>query len=89
MELFITISGTLYFNDKGELTDFISEDRFAMNENGKMQKIPWSTPMKNYKIINGTKLATYAEAIYNYPTSDLCYGTFCLTNIEYNCRKQE
>ncbi|MDP4240677.1 MAG: hypothetical protein Q8904_14535 [Bacteroidota bacterium] len=85
----ITISGSLYFNNKGELTDIISEDRFATNENGKMEEIPWSTPLKNYKIINKRKLATYAEAIYNYPAGDLCYGTFSLTNIEYNCRKQE
>jgi len=83
----ITITGTLYFNDKGELTNFISADRYATLENGEMQKIPWSTPLKNYKRLKESKLATDASTIYNYPSGVFCYGTFNLTNIEYNCTK--
>ncbi len=80
----ITISATLYFNDVGELTNFISEDRYAAGENNMMKKIKWSTPLKNYKMINGYKLAGYADTIYHYPEGDLGYGTFSLTNVEYN-----
>jgi len=80
----ITISSRLYFNEKGELTNFVSNDRFAAGENGSMKQIRWSTPLKNYRVIDGYKLASYAEAVYSYPEGDLCYGTFSLQHIKYN-----
>ena len=49
-----------------------------------MEKLPWSTPLKEYKEINGYKLTGYAEAIYTYPSGDFCYGTFNVSKIEYN-----
>ncbi|HKR04568.1 MAG TPA: DUF6544 family protein [Bacteroidia bacterium] len=85
----ITITAWLYFNDKGELINFISDDRFAVAENNSMKRIPWSTPMKDYKTINGFNLAGYADAIYNYPEGNLCYGNFKLTNVKYNCKEFE
>jgi UDP-galactopyranose mutase len=68
---------------------FISNDRFAIAENNTMKRIPWSTPLKNYKEFCGYNLAGYADAIYNYPEGDLCYRNFRLTNIEYNCKEFE
>ena len=82
----ITVSAWLWFNEKGELYNFISDDRFAAGKNGSMKRIRWSTPMKNYREINGYKLASVAEAIYSYPEGDLCYGTFTLKQIKYNCK---
>lgn len=79
-----TISARLYFSETGELINFVSEDRYALLENDKMEKLRWSTPLKDYKIINGVRLAGFAETIYSYPGGDLCYGCFKLTNIEYN-----
>ena len=78
----ITVSAWLYFNDKGELINFISEDRYA-GDTGK--QFPWSTPLKDYQEINGSKLMGNAEVIYSYPDRDLCYGTFKLIRIKYNC----
>ena len=80
----ITISATLYFNEKGELTNFVSDDRYAAGENNSMQQLRWSTPLKEYKLVDGFTLATSAEAIYTYPEGDLCYGTFSLQHITYN-----
>ena len=82
----ITISAWLYFNDKSELVNFISEDRYAVAEGNAMRRLPWSTPLKDYKKLNGTKIAGYADAVYTYPEGDLTYGTFNFTNIEYNCK---
>lgn len=78
----ITVSAWLYFNDKGELINFISGDRYA-GETGK--QYPWSTPLKDYNEINGYKLTGNAEVIYSYPDRDLCYGTFSLKHVKYNC----
>ena len=83
----ITISAWLYFNEKRELVNFVSEDRSALVENGEMIKLKWSTPLRDYKEINGYRLASYAEAIYTYPDGDFTYATFTLKNAEYNLSK--
>lgn len=77
----ITIYAWLYFNEKGELINFISNDRYAADAG---KNLPWSTPLKEYKEINGYRLAGYAEAIYTYPEKNLCYGTFKLDEVKYN-----
>ncbi|WP_337044605.1 DUF6544 family protein [Emticicia sp. 17c] len=81
----ITITAWLHFNDKGELINFISNDRYAYDKESGMRQIPWETPLKNYREINGYKLAGHAQAIYKYPEGDLCYGIFEITDIQYNC----
>lgn len=80
----ISISAWLYFNEKGELVNFVSDDRYAVSETNKLERIRWSTPLKNYRTFDGHTLAGYADAIYNYPNRDLCYGNFQLTKIIYN-----
>lgn len=82
----ITILAELFFNDRGELVNFISEDRYAVTDDNQMKRLRWSTPLKDYKDIDGHRLAGYAEAIYAYPEGDLCYGIFSLDRIEYNCK---
>jgi len=80
----VTISAWLYFNEKGELVNFVSEDRYAASEDGTITQLKWSTPLMDYKIINGYKLAHYAETIYTYPDGDFTYATFTLKNIAIN-----
>jgi hypothetical protein len=80
----ITISAWLYFNEKGELMNFDSEDRSALGKNGETIKLKWSTPMRDYKDINGYRLASYAETIYTYPDGDFTYATFTLKDVGYN-----
>lgn len=82
-----TISAWLHFNDEGQLVNFISNDRYAAGDDGPMQQLPWSTPLKNYKELNGRRVAGYADAIYTYPKGDLIYGVFETTHVEYNCIK--
>lgn len=85
----ITISAWLYFNEKGELVNFTSEDRSAVTDNDKTIKLKWSTPLRDYKDINGYRLASYAETIYSYPDGDFTYATFTLKNIGFNLTKRE
>jgi hypothetical protein len=82
----ITISADLFFNEVGELINFISYDRYNADA-GKI--LPWATPLRNYKELNGYKLAGYAETIYTYPDRDLCYGTFEVSSIIYNCKDKK
>ncbi|MBK9737580.1 MAG: hypothetical protein IPO92_22530 [Saprospiraceae bacterium] len=80
----ITVSAWLYFNEKGEMVNFVSEDRYAAGKDGTLTKLKWSTPLRDYKMINGYKLASYAEAIYTYPDGDFTYATFTLKNMQVN-----
>lgn len=81
----IAISAALYFNTRGELVNFISDDRYAYSGSG-MIKLRWSTPLKDYKAFGDYTVAGSAETIYHYPEGDLCYGTFQTTGVEYNPR---
>jgi hypothetical protein len=80
----ISITAWLYFNDKGELVNFTSDDRLALWEDHQLKQARWSTPLYNYKEINGYRLATYGETIYSFPEGDFCYGKFKLRSIQYN-----
>ena len=80
-----TISAKLYFNENGELVNFISDDRYQ-SEDGKVYgKYRWSTPMKNYKDFGGIKIASYGEASWQMPSGEFVYGKFNILDIEYNC----
>jgi hypothetical protein len=78
------VSAILYFNEKGELINFVSDDRSALQNDGKLKKARWSTPVKEYKEIDGRRIPTYGETIWNYPEGDFTYGTFTLKSINYN-----
>lgn len=77
----IKISATLYFNDKGQLINFISQDRTAVADG---KTYPFSTPVKAYKNYNGLKLMQYGEAVWHYPDGNFTYGKFWLKEIRYN-----
>lgn len=81
-----TITALLYFNDKGELIKFSSDDRYESADGKVYKNYTWTTPIKNYKEFNGRKVATYGEAIWHKPSGEFCYGKFNLAEIEYNCR---
>ncbi|TGL20086.1 hypothetical protein EHQ46_11900 [Leptospira yanagawae] len=78
------VSAQLMFNEKGELINFISDDRAALQDDGSLRKARWSTPVKEYKEFNGVKVPTYGEAIWNFPEGDFVYGKFFLKNFETN-----
>ncbi len=82
----ITISAWLYFSEKGELVNFVSDERFALTDENTMKQFRWSTPLQDYRQMNGYTLAGYADAVYSYPAGDVAYGNFRLTNVEYNCK---
>ena len=77
----MSISAILYFNDIGQLTNFISDDRYAVAD---MQKYRFSTPVRDYKNINGYNIATYGETIWHYQDGEFVYGKFYLKSVEYN-----
>ena len=73
----ITISAILYFNSQGQLINFISYDR-------DVNHYSFSTPVGNYKTINGINIMTYGETVWQYPDGKFVYGKFNLKDVEYN-----
>jgi hypothetical protein len=77
----ISISATLYFNEAGQLINFTSDDRTSISD---MKQYRFSTPVKDYKNMNGINVPTYGEAIWQYPDGEFVYGKFSLQTIQYN-----
>ncbi len=77
------ISAILYFNAKGQLINFVSNDRMDVNSK---QTIPFSTPVHKYGKINGYNLPVVADAVYHFPDGDFVYGKFYLQDIQYNLK---
>ena len=72
------------FNDAGELVNFISDDRGALQKDGSLRMLRWSTPMREYREFEGRRVATRGEAIFHYPEGDFVYGRFVLKHIRFD-----
>jgi len=79
----IKISATLYFNEKGELINFISSDRYHIDGKN-YYNYPWSTPVSDYKEINGYLLPSKTKLIYATPNGDFTYGELEYKDLRYN-----
>ena len=79
----ISISAILYFNESGQLINFTSEDRTAISD---MKQYRFSTPVKDYKNLNGRNVPTYGEAVWHYQDGEFVYGKFNLKDIKYNLK---
>lgn len=78
------VSATLYFNEMGELSNFVTDDRYYTTMDNSYTNMRWSTPVRDYKDMNGFKLASYGESIWHMEQDDYCYAKFTIKEIEYN-----
>ncbi len=82
-----SITALLTFNDKYQLTDFISHDRYYSTDGKIYTSYPWSTPIREYRDFGGRQVPAYAEAIWHTPQGEYVYAKFDLVDIEYNCKE--
>ena len=80
----ISVSATLYFNETGQLINFISEDRYYWNEDNTYDLFPWATPLGDYKEINGLNLAAYGEAVWMKEEGPFTYAKFKMRDVTIN-----
>jgi hypothetical protein len=78
----VTASAILYFNDKGELTDFVAQ-RY-MTKDSKYSLETWATPIQEYREINGVRLPVKGEGKWKLDSGDFSYIRLEITDIEYN-----
>jgi hypothetical protein len=77
-----TVKAALTFNAAAELVNFDSDDRGALQDDGSLKILRWSTPMRNYKDFNGRKYAAEGEAVWHYPEGDFVYGRMKLVDVK-------
>jgi len=80
----ITVSAELYFNEEGQLINFISNDRYEVKSENDYNQITWSTPVRDYKRFNGYNLASIGEAIWHYDDGDFTYIKLNIKNVYYS-----
>jgi hypothetical protein len=78
------VTAILYFNEAGELVNFVSDDRSALQDDGTMKQVRWTTPVSDYKKFDDRMIPTIGKTIWHYPEGDFTYGVFTLKNIKYN-----
>jgi len=78
----VTASATLYFNENGELTNFVAE-RYK-EEGGKFSLRTWSTPIQGCREINGIRIPYRGYAAWNLSSGEFKYIELEITDIEYN-----
>jgi hypothetical protein len=83
-----TVSAVLTFDSAGDLADFRSEDR-SMSEGGGMRRLPWTTPVSDYRDFAGVRLAALGEARWTDGARTWAYGRFVLERINYNVSADE
>jgi len=80
------VSATLSFDEAGDLAGFVSEDR-SMSADGKtFERHPWSTPLRDYAVFEGGRVARRGEATWKLPSGDFTYGEFVLGHLRTDPR---
>ncbi|AET69134.1 hypothetical protein Desor_3656 [Desulfosporosinus orientis DSM 765] len=91
----IEASAVLSFNEKGELLNFVSDDRYRLAANGSLIKERWSTPVNSYKVVDGIKTIGKTDdswktdntgAFWHTPEGDYCYIKLNVIDIQYNVK---
>jgi len=80
----IGVSADLEFNENGELVNFVSEDRSRSLDGKTYEQLPWSTPIGDYREVEGRIIPHYGEAVWHYPDREFLYARFRLKEIKYN-----
>lgn len=80
----ITISGTFYFNDNYEMTEFVCNNRTMVEEGSATRDLKWTAKCSEYaKTPEGINFPTKFQAVWNYPEGDLVYFDGKITSVVF------
>jgi hypothetical protein len=83
-----SVRARLLFDANGDLVNFVSDDRGALQPDGTMKLMRWSTPMREYREFAGRRVPTAGDAIWHRPEGDFVYGRMRLRSIEFDKRRR-
>ncbi len=79
-----TVSAIVYFDSSGALVNFISDDRY-MTSSGKTYELHrWSTPVREWRELDGRMLPTIVETAWDLSGEEFVYGRFEIIEVQYN-----
>jgi hypothetical protein len=82
-----TIRAELAFNDAGELTNFLSDDRRQASSDGtSMRPLRWSTPVAGYRPFGAVRLPSVGAGRWHEPEGEYAYIELTIDEVEYNVR---
>jgi hypothetical protein len=79
-----TVSAVLTFAESGALLDFLSEDRSRTTDGRTFERLPWSTPVAEWRDFGGRRLPAKGEAIWGSPDGRFAYGRFEILDVAYD-----
>jgi len=84
-----TISADLSFNDAGELTNFVSDDRYQISSGGQTaERLRWSTPVGGYSPFGNVRLASRGEGRWHDPRGEYAYIELVIDAVQYNVHQR-
>jgi hypothetical protein len=79
----ITAPADVYFNPKGQITNFVAERYMDVNGGAILKK--WSTPIEEYAEINGIMVPVRGEGVWKLSSGDFSYVRINeIPDLEYN-----
>ncbi|HXY32403.1 MAG TPA: DUF6544 family protein [Gemmatimonadaceae bacterium] len=80
-----SVSAELTFNERDEMTDFVSDDRYQTSPDGRTAtKLRWSTPIEGYRAFGPFRLASGGQARWHDAAGDWAYIDLTIDEVEYN-----
>ena len=80
-----TVQGELTFNAAGELTNFVSDDRFQASPDGaQMTRRRWSTPISAYRAFGPAHLMAEGEGRWHTDDGSYTYIELEVDDVDYN-----
>ncbi len=79
-----TVSAMVSFDSSGALVNFVSDDRYRTTDGKKYERLRWSTPVRAWREVDGRKLFSAGEAIWELGGKEFAYGRFELLDVQYN-----
>jgi hypothetical protein len=81
----ISVSGIFTFNDEGEMTSFVTDNRAVSNTDGTYEYVRWSAVCEDYQLSgNGIKYPAKFQAVWNFPGEDFVYFDGKFSMISYD-----
>jgi hypothetical protein len=72
-----------YFNRTGQMINFETE-RYRSLSDGRTELTRWSTPIRNYKEMNGFFVPTEGEGVWHMQTENFSYISLQITDLQYD-----
>lgn len=72
----LRVKARVWLDERGAPLDFSTTDRFFDLPNGKRVRTEWRTPVSGWQDVNGRKLPTRAEAVWQLKTGPFSYADF-------------